>query len=367
MRGTRLEINLDALNDNLNTIKSFLKNNEKVIAIVKADAYGLGAVRVASSLKNKVWAFAVATIEEAMELRKSGIENKILMLAPFFENETDDIVKHNITATVTDFKRAKLLSDKCVNENKICDIHIKIDTGMGRLGLFYNECLDEIVKIKTLQNLNIEGLYTHFPSADLLDDKFCQTQIERFDSFTKQLEEKGIAIPVKHIANSSGAVSYPESYKDAVRPGILMYGAYPSEFIKDEVNIKNVATLKAKILFIKEINSGESVSYGRTFTAQQRTRIGVMGIGYADGFSTLNSGKAFVYIDGKFAPILGRVCMDYTMVDLTRLPDVKEEDDVVIFGDGGETIEYYSEKIGIIPYEALTSISKRVERVYLGN
>ena len=365
MRGTRLEVNLEALNSNLDTIKSFLKNNEKIIAIVKADAYGLGATSIAISLKDKVWAFGVATIDEAIKLRERGIKNKILMLAPFLENEIMAILEYNITPTVTDFSRAKLLSDKCRIKDKSCDIHIKIDTGMGRIGLFYDECLDEIIKINALDYLNIEGLYSHFPSADLLDDEFCMEQIERFDSLNENLIKAGINIPVKHLANSSASIAYPLSHKDAIRPGILMYGAYPSELIREVVKIKNVATLKAKILFMKELKEGESVSYGRTFTTQRKTKVGVMGIGYADGFSTLNSGKAFVYINGKFAPILGRVCMDYTMVDLTNLPDVVEGDDVVIFGDGGESIEDYSEKTGIIPYEALTSISKRVKRVYI--
>lgn len=364
MRGTRLEVNLANLKNNLKEIQNKTAKNVKTIAIVKADSYGLGSVKVSNYIKDSVWAFGVATVEEAIELRENNITDKpIIMLSPFLENEIDEILSFNITPTVVDLKRAQLLNKKI--KNRKLNVHIKIDTGMGRIGLPYDESTDEITKICELDNLNIEGLYTHFPSADLLDEEFCDEQISRFNNFNTQLEDKGIKIPIKHMANSSAIVAFPQSHKEAIRPGILMYGTYPSKMIKEIFPVKSVAKFISKILLTKNIKPGETVSYGRTFVAQRDTRVAVLGVGYADGYSTLNSSKSFVYINGNFAPVLGRVCMDYTVVDITNIPEAKIGDDAVLFGEGGDTVEYYASKIGIISYEALTSVGKRVPRIYV--
>ncbi len=365
MRGTRLEVDLNALTGNLEKIQTKLNKDIKTIAIVKADSYGLGAVQVAHHIKDKVWGFGAATIEEAVELRQAGIKKPILMLYPLLENEIQEIIRYEITPTVTDINRAKILEKELIKENKTINIHIKIDTGMGRIGLAYDDCINEITDICEKKNLNVQGLYTHFPNADLLDQEFCNEQVKRFDGFVSQLNEKGIKIPIKHMANSSATVMYPATHKDAVRPGLLMYGTYPTALIKENFKVDAVATLKAKIIFIKNVKPGETVSYGRTFTAQRPTRAAVLGIGYADGFSTRNSSKAFVYINNRFSPVLGRVCMDYTMIDITDIPEAGHGDDVVIFGKGGETADYYAEKIGIIPYETLTTVTKRVPRMYI--
>jgi alanine racemase len=365
MRGTRLEINLESVKNNLLKIQSLLPDTNKTIAIVKADAYGLGAVKISNYISDLVWAFGVATLEEAIELRNNNITKKIIMLSPFFENEINEIIDYSITPTITDSKRAEILSKHLKTKNQNLNIHIKIDTGMGRLGLGFDECIDEIINISKTENITIEGIFSHFPSADLLDDTFCAVQIKRFQDTIDTLKKSGVSIPVKHIANSAGIAAYKESHFDAVRPGILLYGTYPSLEIKEIIKVDNVATLKAKILFIKKVKQGETVSYGRTFIAERETRVGVVGIGYADGFSTLNSSKAFLYVNGRFTPVLGRVCMDYTMIDLTNLAEAKEGDDVVIFGNGGEPVDYYAEKAGIIAYEALTGVSKRVPRFYI--
>ena len=365
MRGTRLEINLNALKNNLHQIQQLVTPNTQTIAIVKADSYGLGSVQVSRTIEKDVWGFGVATLEEAIELRVSGIKKPVIMLSPFFESEIQEIITHDITPTLTDIKRAELLNKLAQQANKKIKAHIKIDTGMGRIGLPYDSCINEIANICMLKNVEIQGLFTHFPSADLLDDEFCSEQINRFKNFYHALEEKSIQIPLKHIANSSALVAYPESRLDAVRPGILLYGTYPSDAIKELITVENVATFKAKIIFLKYVSEGETVSYGRTFTCQRKTLVAVIGAGYADGFSTLHSSKAFVYTRGRFAPVLGRVCMDYTMIDVTGIDGIQEGDDVILYGDGGEEIDYYSSKIGIIPYEALTGVSKRVPRVYV--
>ncbi len=365
MRGTRLEVKLSAIKSNLKKLQSKISHATKTIAIVKADAYGLGAVNVAKHLENDVWGFGTATIEEAVELRLNKIKNPIIMLSPYFEGQIDKIMEHDITPTVLEAKMAYLLSKKAKNINKEIKIHIKIDTGMGRLGLPYDSCVEEIKEICSMENLVVQGIYSHFPSADILDKEFSDLQIERFNGVVKQLEDAGINIPIKHLANSSAIVSIPESHKDAIRPGLLMYGTYPSTLINEMIEVEPVATLKAKIIFTKTIKAGESVSYGRTFIAQRDTRMGVLSLGYADGFSTLNSSKSFVHINNKFAPVLGRVCMDYTMIDITNIEDADTGTDVVIFGEGGDSVKDYASRIGLIPYEALTSISKRVPRIYV--
>jgi len=365
LRGTRFEVDLTAIKNNLNVIQSKLNGKTKILAIVKADAYGLGAVAVSRHISETVWAFGVATLEEAIELRENNIRKQIIMLSPFCENEIDNIINNKITPTIVDFKRAEILSKYARKNNATVNVHIKIDTGMGRLGNYYDCCLEEIEKINNLENINIEGIFSHFPSADLLDDDFCNLQIERFDSVIEKLSAKGIDIPVKHLANSSATVAYPLSHKDAVRPGLLMYGAYPSRSIQEIVNVTPSVSFIAKIIFIKTVKEGEGVSYGRTFISQRDSRIAVLGAGYADGYSTLNSSKSFVYIKGKYAPVIGRVCMDYTMVDITELPEVQLGDDAVLFGKGGESVEHYSKRIGIITYEALNSVGKRVPRIHI--
>ncbi len=365
MRGTRLEVDLNALKNNVKKIQSKLKPETKTIAIVKADSYGLGANHVAKHIEQDVWAFGVATVEEACGLRKNGIKKPVLMMYPFFENEIKDILENNLIPTVTDIKRAEILNKAAKKMNTQVTVHIKIDTGMGRIGLPYDTCFDEILEICNKSNINVKGIYTHFPNADLLDKEFCHEQVKRFDDFTNRLEQNGVNIPIKHMANSSATVIYESTHKNAIRPGLLMYGTYPTSQIKENFKVDTVATFIAKIIFTKTVKSGETVSYGRTFTAERNTRVGVLGVGYADGYLTLNSSKAFVYVKGRFSPVLGRVCMDYTMIDITDIPEANEGDDVILYGKGGEDADYYAEKMGLIPYEALTTVSKRVTRVYL--
>lgn len=361
---TWVEVNLDNIVENYNNLKNHSKCN-RVMAVIKADAYGNGAVEVAKVLeKDGCDYFAVAALDEALQLRKEGIKTKILVLGYVDIECFDLVVDNDLTITVYDVEYAKKLNEVCKAKNKKVTIHIKIDTGMTRYGFNYKIASSEIEKIKSLSNIHIEGMYTHFASADEECSKYTYMQFENYMFVVKELDKLGINIPMKHVANSATTIMYKEMHLDIVRCGIALYGCYPSSEVDKNVELKPTMSLKSKIARLEKVEKGVSISYGCTFTTHRESLIATLPIGYADGFMRSLSGKALVCINGEYAKVVGRICMDSCMIDVTDIKgNLNVEDEVEIFGDNIK-VERVAEQIGTINYEVLCAPSKRVPRVY---
>ena len=320
-------IDLNAVEENFENMRNNLTPGVKMIAVVKADAYGHGAVPIARMMQKKdyIWGFAVATVEEAEELRANGIRKPVLILGYVFPEDYETLVKKDIRPAVFTLPMAKELSHAAEKFNRILPIHLAVDTGMTRIGFRHpKESLEEIIQISQLSNIKIEGIFTHFARADEADLSFAKTQYETYQEFVKLIEEAGINIPIKHCNNSAGILWHREGDLDAVRPGITIYGVYPSDdVVNPGVELKPVMGLKSHISYIKEVEKGIPVSYGGTFvTTRDTTKIATIPVGYADGYPRGLSNKGSVLIHGQRVNILGRVCMDQFMVDVTEIPDV---------------------------------------------
>lgn len=366
------EIDLDCIKHNMIEIRKHV-GNKTIIAIVKADAYGHGAIDVAPVLlENGADKLGVAVITEALELRECGIEAPILILGYTPLDFAEDLIRKNIEQTVYSLEYAMGLSEIALKEGKEMNIHIAVDTGMGRLGFLTNEeGLDNIEKINNLKNINIKGIFTHFATADETDKEYTITQMNKFKEFNKNLEKRGIEIKEKHLSNSAAILDVEESYFDAVRPGIIMYGYYPSnEVNKQKINLKPALTLKSNIVHVKALPKGEYISYGREFRTERESIIATLPIGYADGYTRALYKEGKVIINGKSAPIVGRICMDQCMVDVTEIDSVKVEDEVILIGED-ENIKFDADDIAkllnTINYEVLCVIGKRIPRVYKKN
>ena len=355
------EINLRALSHNLG-IASKKTGNKDIIAVVKADAYGHGAVRVSRHLlKKNVRILGVAFLREAIELREAGITAPIIT---FFDTDNiETFLDFNITPTVYDLHTARKFSTAASRHNIRIPVHVKIDTGMGRVGLDINNALETVTKIARLDNIKLEGIMSHFSDADLEDKSFAMLQLKNFQRLAKSLKAKKINFRYLHMANSAAVLSIPKSHMNMVRPGIMLYGYGLSE----DDGLKPVLSLKSNVLFLKKVPAGTPISYGRTFVTKKRSRIATVPAGYADGYSRKLSNNGEVIINGRLAPIVGRVCMDTIMVDVTEIPDVRRGTEVVLIGRQGKqeiSALDIAEKTGTIPYEVLTSIGERVKRVY---
>ncbi|MFL0249072.1 alanine racemase [Clostridium neuense] len=366
------EINLDNIAYNMQKIRQCSKSRD-IIGIVKADAYGHGAVDVAPViLKNGANRLAVAVLSEAVELRKSGIDCPIMILGYTPLSIGENLFKYNIEQTVFSVDYAKELSQMAQERNVDVKIHIALDTGMGRIGFMPDEkSVDDVYKISKFPKIKIEGLFSHFSTADEENKDYTYLQFERFNWFYDKLVKKGVSINIRHIANSAATMELPETHFEAVRPGIILYGYYPSEYVdKSRLSLKPAMELKTNIVHIKEMKNGEFISYGRKFECKRKSLIATLPVGYADGFTRMLSNKARVIINGKFANIVGRICMDQCMVDVTDIPDVKVGDEVVLMGEAhGKSItaDDIAEALGTINYEVICMISKRVPRVYISN
>lgn len=365
------DINLDAFTFNLTSIKQNLKKETKIITVLKADGYGHGALPLAREAvkDSRVWGIAVATVEEAEELYQGGIRKPLLILGYTYEEDYERIVREDFRPTVFKLSMAKKLSQIAVKNHRTVKIHIKVDTGMSRIGYRDpEEAVPEILEISRLPGIEIEGLFTHFARADEKETEPVYEQLRKYESFRKTLEEQKLHIPVCHCSNSAGIIRMPEANLDAVRAGIILYGLYPSEDVEREpVPLKPLMELKSHIAYIKTVEAGVQISYGGTFTTQRETRVATIPVGYADGYARGLSNKGSVLIRGKRAPILGRVCMDQFMVDVTDIPQAKELDEVVLLGRSGEeqiTLEELGELSGRFNYEFACCISKRVPRIY---
>ncbi len=367
-------IDLDAVAYNLASMKKNLKRGTKMIAVVKADGYGHGAVPIARLAQeyDYIWGFAVATAEEALALRAAAVQKPILILGYVFPEYYEDLVRADIRPAVFRLETARQLSQEAQRQQKNVRIHIALDTGMSRIGFFpTEESLQEIARIAALPNLEIEGMFTHFARADEADKTSADGQLERYLRFADRLQDAGVSIPLRHCSNSAGIIDMPYANLDLVRAGISIYGIYPSDEVrKQSVPLKPVMELKSHISHIKEVEAGVGVSYGSTYVTQRPTRIATIPVGYADGYPRLLSGKGRVLIREKSAPILGRVCMDQFMVDVTDIPRACVRDEVTLLGRDGSafiSVEELSGLCGRFPYEFVCDISGRVPRVFLRN
>lgn len=371
---TRAEINLDNLRHNLTMVRKVISPNTKICVVLKADGYGHGALEVAQIAEDEdVSYLAVATLDEALSLRQNGIKMPILILGFTPEYQFDKIIEQNITQTVFEFKSAQILSSLAKRRGKKAKIHIKLDTGMSRLGFpVESSTISEIIKISRLEGLKVEGIFTHFARADEKDKSYTKKQFKDFLSVVDRLEERGFSVPIKHVANSAAVIDCPKTNLDMVRPGIILYGLYPSDEVdKSKVKLKPVMTLKTKIAYVKTLGKGRSVSYGGTFVTSRKSLIATLPIGYADGYFRALSSKAHVLVNGQRAPVIGRICMDQCMVDVTDIKgSIKQGDDVVVLGAMGQekiSAEQLAHLAGTINSEVVCSISKRVPRVYIEN
>jgi alanine racemase len=367
-----VEVNLDNLGHNMREIKKHIKPGTEVMAVVKADAYGHGALGVIDTLKaENINKFAVAVLSEAIEIRNSDKNIQIILLGYTPDANLEEVIKWDITPTIYSLRQAKVLDELARLHGKKIAVHINVDTGMHRVGLPIKYRTVEVIKeISEMENLYLEGVYTHFAVADQADKWYTIKQVEEFKYIIDELEKLGIEIPIKHVSNSAAILDLPEFNYDMVRAGLLMYGHYPSEVQeKDKViDLKQVMSLHSKIYHIRTLEKGESISYGLTYTVNRESRTGLIPIGYADGYSRGLSNKGKVIIKGKnaVAKVAGAICMDKFVVDITGL-DVDGGDEVILFGEdeyNKVTPEDIANILGTISYEVLCNVSKRVPRVY---
>lgn len=364
-------IDLDAVLSNLESMHKNINSDTKLCAVIKANGYGHGALKIAETIEELpyIWGFAVATVEEALALIEDGRKKPALILGIAFENEYEEIVSNDIRPTVCDYGVAQKLSEIAKTMNKTCRIHLAIDTGMSRIGFQVKEDTADIIEaISVLPNIEIEGIFTHFHGADEKDKTSTYNQIALFKRMIEMLQARNITIPIKHCSNSAGIVEIGDANFDMVRAGITMYGLWPSEDVSREIlSLKPAMTIRSHITFIKDLEPGRTVSYGGTYVTEKTTRIATIPVGYADGYARGLSNKGYVLVHGQKAYICGRVCMDQFMVDVTDIPDVKEGDLVTLVGtDGKETItmETLGELSGRFNYEFACLIAPRVPRIY---
>ena len=363
---TWAEINLDNIEFNLNNIKKLLNEDTKICTVLKANAYGHGSVQVAKFLENKnVDYFAVARLEEAIELRQNNIKKPILCLGFVPEESLEYAIKNDITLTIYSLEMAKKLNDISKKIGIKAYIHIKIDTGMSRIGFKVNdESIEKIFEISNLESIYIEGIYTHFAKADELDKEFTNKQAERFKFIAEAVEKRGINIPIKHVSNSAAIMDLPDLNFNMARCGIILYGYYPSEeVIKERLTLKPAMTLKTKISHIKELEEFTGISYGLTYKTNNSEKIATIPIGYADGFTRMQKNPK-VSIKGEVFDIVGRICMDQCMVKIDKDIDIKIGDEVIIFGDNNRSVDNIAKDLGTINYEIICMVSRRVDRVY---
>ena len=377
VKRTWAEISLNAIEHNYNVIRNKVADDTKVCCVIKADGYGHGAVEL-SQIYEKLGAdfFAVSNIDEGIEIRKSGSKLPIVILGYTPVSEAENLAEYDISQAVFSLEYAKELSEKCVEEDCICKMHIKVDSGMSRIGFMCQEfprdeySIEEICEACCLPNLEVEGLFTHFcvSDEDAEGREFTNKQYENFIHVRDSLKKRGVEISVVHCSNSGAIEDYPETCCDMVRAGIILYGLAPSSKLADRLDLVPAMTLKTVVAFVKEVQKGATISYGRTFTADKKMKIATVPIGYADGFIRQNAKDGYMMINGKKAKIVGRICMDQTMLDVTDIEDVKTGDEVVVFGTGenGEpTADSLAENTGTINYETVCLVGKRVPRIYI--
>ena len=366
-RPTLCLIDHSALRWNLQQIRGKIGGRTKILSMVKANAYGHGAAEVAHTLASAGGdAFGVALVEEGVELRRVGIRAPIMVLAGVYSDQLDQLFAHSLTPAVHDLTGLNSLEKAVRRCSVTLNVHLKIDTGMGRLGLVAAEIDRWIAAVKNLTTLKIEGIFSHFSHAENVAGDYTRQQLEIFNRVVERLRAEDICPPLIHFANSAATITLPEAYFDMVRPGIMLYGVYPSPAMAEQITLKPVLTWKTKILQVKKVPQGTSISYGQTFVTKRPSSIATLPVGYADGYPRLLSNRGEVLVGGHRAPVAGRVCMDLTMIDVTDIENVQQGDEVVLLGRQGNA-EISADQIAAwantISYEILTSISARVPRI----
>ena len=376
------EVDLKAIAHNVRELRRITSPDSRLMAVVKANAYGHGLIEVAGkALESGAQALGVARASEGIQLRKAGFAASILVFSYTPPAMSKELVEFDLTQTVYSYKTAQALSAAVSSFGKRIRVHLKVDTGMGRLGVLpdcfrtlqssrdLDNAVHEIESIARLKNLEIDGIYTHFAIADSTDISYTENQLEIFMDFIEQLKREGLEFPVRHAANSAATINMPETHLDMVRTGISIYGLYTSDGVdKSRIDLKPAMELKARIIHLKKVPAGFKVSYGITYETQKATTIATVPIGYADGFNRLLSSRGHMLVCGRRAPIIGRVCMDMTMLNVGDIPEVSLEDEVVIFGKQGDasiTVDEIASSINTINYEIISTIPVRVPRIYL--
>ena len=362
-------VDLDAIVFNLESMRKNIDRETGMLGVIKADAYGHGSVPVAAAIEDYVDGFAVATADEAMLLRRNGIQKMILILGVTHPSRYQELIENEIRPAIFTMAQAKPLSEAAVNMKKTAKIHLALDTGMRRIGLEADESgADLAAAIGALPGIEVEGLFTHFSRADEMEKTSAMTQLGRYLHFTELLKARGIEIPIKHCSNSAGIIDLPQANLNCVRAGITMYGMYPSEEVqKDKVPLKPALGLKSFVTYVKELGPGEEISYGGTYVTERTMRIATVAVGYGDGYPRSLSNCGYVLICGKRARSLGRVCMDQLMVDVTDIMEADVDTPVTLIGKDGDeeiTMEHLAELCGGFHYEMVCDIGKRVPRVY---
>lgn len=367
-RAVWAEIDLAAVEHNIREIKKKIHGGAKFCAVVKADAYGHGAVPVANvALKLGASYLAVAMLSEAIELREAGITAPILILGPTPEDEAKELVDYGITPAVFTLSLAEAISREAQRQQKTAKVHLKIDTGMSRIGVRPEAAGELGAAIAALPGIELEGVFSHFALADSRNKDYAKEQLARFELAIAKLKEKGIEIPLKHLANSAATLEMPETHFDMVRMGVIIYGLWPSAEVEHVVDLKPAMKVKGHLALVKTMHPGETIGYGRTYTVAKESRIATLPIGYADGYIRALAGKAAVeFADGRRAPVVGRICMDQCMLDVTGIAEAKEGSEVVIFGSDTLTADEVAEWLGTINYEVVCLMSPRIPRIYHG-
>ena len=365
---TWAEIDLAALEYNLDQIAAGLQEESDIIAVVKANAYGHGAIKVAQTVQEhpRVKMLAVATIEEGIELRKAEIELPILVLGTILESRIPEIIKYDLIPVVYTLDTAQKVAQEAKKRGAEIKVHLGLDTGMGRIGILVNnQPVEKIKTISDLEQLTINGIFTHFAAADE-DLEYTKEQLAKFNHLLSDLQKVGIEIPLKHVANSAAIIDLPASHFDLVRLGISLYGLPPAPKLAPQIDLKSVLSWKAHVVHVKRVSAGTNISYGCTYTTPKETKVATLAVGYYDGYDRSLSNQAEVLIRGRRAPVIGRVCMDQIMVDVTGI-EVHKGDIATLLGkDGDEKIsaQELADKIGTINYEVVSRIGPRVERIF---
>ncbi|MBC8015775.1 MAG: alanine racemase [Sporomusaceae bacterium] len=360
------EIDLGAIAYNVGQIRKITAGSTQICAVIKADAYGHGAVEVARTvLQAGADRLAVAIVSEALELRQAGFRVPILLLGHTPVSQAAIVVDHDLTQTIYSMDLAQALSGAAAAAGKIVNVHIKIDTGMGRIGIRPEDAGEFAEAVSALPGIKIEGVFSHLATADSYDKSFAYEQYQRFMEGLQYIKAKAIHIPIRHLANSAAILDLPQTHLDMVRPGIILYGLWPSDEMDQTLELRPAMKFKAQVGFIKDMAAHTSVSYGRSYFTERPARIATLPVGYADGWSRLLAGKAQVLVRGQRAPLVGRVCMDQCMIDVSNIPGAAEGDEALLFGGADLPVEEVASFMGTINYEIVCMVGKRVPRLYL--
>jgi alanine racemase len=367
---TWAEVDLDAIEHNIKEIRKITNPDAQIMAVVKADAYGHGFLDVTRTLlDNGADRLAVATLREGEQLRSRGVKVPILVLGALMEDDIEDFINFDITPNVFSYETALAISSVAERKEVSTKIHIKLDTGMSRIGFLTGDnnstVVDEIVRISKLPYIEIEGIFSHFSTSDEYDDTYTRLQFSRFMNVVNLLEDKGVHIPIKHICNSAGIMMYPEMHLDMVRPGVILYGMYPSDEVdKSKLDLKPAMTLKSRVTHVKVVEPGRGVSYGKEYITDKVTKIATVPIGYADGYLRRLAREGKMIVRGQLVPIIGRICMDQCMIDVTNVHNIERGDEVILFSDEGITVDDLAKWLDTINYEVTCVIGKRIPRIY---